>query len=119
MPPPLFTHRREAECLAIALAINPGLAANPILLPSLAKYVDHQQSSCLLFLSLLSSLGISTHLTLLLNPPRLLPANTLLFFTFIHPTGEIFRVHSWHECTSCDPAWPCQLTSSQLQEGLS
>lgn len=67
MQPPSFAHRREAECLAIAMAINPGLAANPILLPSLAKYTDHPQSSCLLFLflplflSLLSNLCTSTH----------------------------------------------------------
>lgn len=67
MQPPSFAHRREAECLAIATAINPGLAANPVLLPSLAKYTEHPQSSCLLFLflplflSLLCSLCILTH----------------------------------------------------------
>lgn len=72
MQPPSFAHRREAECLAIAMTINPGPAANPVLLPSLAKYMEHPQSSCLLFflflpllLSLLSSLCILTHRTML------------------------------------------------------
>lgn len=98
MPPASFTPRREAECLAIAMAVTPGLAANPVLLPSLAKYMDHPQSSCLLFLTL-QPLPLQT---LLLSPPRLPSPSTPPLYPS-HRRGlqvaQLARVFLWSGMT--------------------
>lgn len=114
MQPPSFAHRREAECLAIAMAINPGLAANPVLLPSLAKNTEHPQSSCLLFpflsllLSLLSSLCILTLKIMLSVHPGYFP-QVLLFSLLSIPqercSGYTAGLGASCSCTHTSSTW--------------